>query len=162
MSAECDGCGSRSRGPSVTCVLRPKMFFDLNVPVHHPQTSQNLSKKAKGKQPQQQTDVTWSPAQIGAIEARIDLLVHCQFQFCLSFYLCLTRRVVGYTVIALNQTVQTVVVPKAHTNILESLVAQLKPRPGIIMLKRLTIVLDQESEKGFGLVRRLYLLVALA
>ncbi|KAJ7447197.1 PHP domain-like protein [Mycena latifolia] len=112
------------------------MFFDLNVPVHHPQQSsaQNVSKKTKGKQPQQQIDVTYSPAQIGAIEARIDLLVH-----------------LGYTVIALNQTVQTAVVPKAHANILESLVTQLKPRPGIVLLKRLTIVLDQESEKGFGL-----------
>ncbi|KAJ6601098.1 PHP domain-like protein [Mycena vulgaris] len=112
------------------------MFFDLNVPVHHPQQSsaQNLSKKAKGKQPQQQIDVTYSPAQISAIEARIDLLVH-----------------LGYTVIALNQTVQTAVVPKAHANILDSLVAQLKPRLGIVLLKRLTIILDQESEKGFGL-----------
>lgn len=58
----------------------------------------------------------------------------------------------GYTVIALNQTVQTAVVPKSHVNILENLVAQLKPRPGIVLLKRLTIILDQDSEKGFGLV----------
>ncbi|KAJ7696747.1 RNase P subunit p30-domain-containing protein [Mycena rosella] len=112
------------------------MFFDLNFPVHHPQQSsaQNASKKTKGKQPQQQIDVTYSAAQIGAIEARVDLLVH-----------------LGYTAIALNQTVQTAVVPKTHANILETLVAQLKPRPGIVLLKRLTIVLDQESEKGFGL-----------
>ncbi|KAJ7508398.1 PHP domain-like protein [Mycena galericulata] len=112
------------------------MFFDLNVPVHHPQqlSAQNLSKKSKGKQPQQQTDVAFSPAQIGAIEARLDLLVH-----------------LGYTVIALNQTVQTAVVPKAHVNILDALLAQLKPRPGVVLLKRLTIVLDHDSEKGFGL-----------
>ncbi|KAJ7360945.1 PHP domain-like protein [Mycena albidolilacea] len=111
------------------------MFFDLNVPVHHPQFSaQNSSKKSKGKQPQQILDVSYSPAQIGAIDARLDLLVH-----------------LGYTVIALNQTVQTAVVPKSHVNILENLVAQLKPRPGIVLLKRLTIILDQDSEKGFGL-----------
>ncbi|KAJ7631669.1 PHP domain-like protein [Mycena polygramma] len=112
------------------------MFFDLNLPVHHPQASsaQNTSKKNKGKQPQQPVDVSYSPAQIGAIEARLDLLVH-----------------LGYTVIALNQTVQTAVVPKSHVNILDSLVAQLKPRPGVVLLKRLTIILDQDSEKGFGL-----------
>ncbi|KAJ7144800.1 PHP domain-like protein [Mycena crocata] len=112
------------------------MFFDLNFPVHHPQQSsaQNLSKKSKGKQPQQTVDASYSPAQIGAVEARLNLLVH-----------------LGYTVIALNQTVQTAVVPKSHVNILDGLVAQLKPRPGVILLKRLTIILDQESEKGFGL-----------
>ncbi|KAJ7146436.1 PHP domain-like protein [Mycena epipterygia] len=112
------------------------MFFDLNVPVYHPHQSsgQNSSKKNKGKQPQQPIDVTYSPAQIAAIEARVDLLIH-----------------LGYTVIALNQTVQTAVVPKAHVNTLESLVAHLKSRPGIVLLKRLTIILDQESEKGFGL-----------
>ncbi|KAJ7631665.1 hypothetical protein DFH06DRAFT_699277 [Mycena polygramma] len=54
------------------------MFFDLNLPVHHPQASsaQNTSKKNKGKQPQQPVDVSYSPAQIGAIEARLHLLVH--------------------------------------------------------------------------------------
>ncbi|KAJ7239768.1 PHP domain-like protein, partial [Mycena haematopus] len=112
------------------------MFFDLNVPVHHPQqfSAQNASKKNKGKQTQQPVDASYSPAQLGAIDARLDLLVH-----------------LGYTVIALTQTVQTAVVPKSHVNILENLVAQLKPRPRVVLLKRLTIILDQDSEKGFGL-----------
>ncbi|KAF8215721.1 PHP domain-like protein [Mycena galopus ATCC 62051] len=112
------------------------MFFDLNVPVHHPQQSsaQASSKKNKGKQQQQLADVTYSPAQLGAIDARLDLLVH-----------------LGYTVIALNQTVQSAVNPKSHVNILENLVAQLKPRPGVVLLKRLSVILDQDSEKGFGL-----------
>ncbi|KAJ6520566.1 PHP domain-like protein [Mycena sanguinolenta] len=114
------------------------MFFDLNVPVHHPQefSAQNASKKSKGKQPQQPTDVSvsYSPAQLAAIDTRLDLLVH-----------------LGYTAIALNQTVQTAVVPKSHVNILDALVSQLKPRPGVVLLKRLTIILNQESEKGFGL-----------
>ncbi|KAK7054167.1 RNase P subunit p30-domain-containing protein [Favolaschia claudopus] len=112
------------------------MFFDLNFPVHHPQHSaaQNVSKKNKGKQPQQPNDVSYSPAQLSAIETRLDLLVH-----------------LGYTVIALNQTVQSVVNPKSHVNILDPLLAQLRPRQGIVLLKRLTIVLDQDSEKGFGL-----------
>ncbi|KAJ6617448.1 RNase P subunit p30-domain-containing protein [Mycena sp. CBHHK59/15] len=111
------------------------MFFDLNVPVQHPQqSSQNQSKKSKGKRPQQPNTLSFSPAQIAVIEARLDLLVH-----------------LGYTVIALNQTVQTAVVPKSHTNILEPLMGHLKLRPGVVLLKRLTIILDQDSEKGFGL-----------
>jgi ribonuclease P/MRP protein subunit RPP1 len=59
---------------------------------------------------------------------------------------------VGYTVIALSQTVAKKVDSKSHTNPLESLLPQLKPRPGIVLLKRLNIVLDEDSEKGFGLV----------
>ncbi|KAJ7174267.1 PHP domain-like protein [Mycena filopes] len=118
------------------------MFFDLNVPVYHAaagqSSGQNSSKKNKGKQPQNQAqqipDVSYSPAQIAAIETKLDLLVH-----------------LGYTVLALNQTVQTAVVPKSHVNILDALVAQLKPRPGVVLLKRLTIILNQDSEKGFGL-----------
>lgn len=63
------------------------MFFDLNVPVHHPQFSaQNSSKKSKGKQPQQILDVSYSPAQIGAIDARLDLLVHRGLSFVLVVY----------------------------------------------------------------------------
>jgi len=56
------------------------MFFDLNVPV--PRFSpQNTSKK--GKQPQQsEGQSTFSIPQISVIEARIDILVHCQSKFC--------------------------------------------------------------------------------
>lgn len=43
--------------------------------------------------------------------------------------------------------------PKTHINILDPLLAALKKREGVLLLKRLTIVLDAESEKGFGLVR---------
>lgn len=59
---------------------------------------------------------------------------------------------VGYTVIAFSQTVAKKVDSKTHTNPLEGLLSQLKPRPGIVLLKRLNIVLDEDSEKGFGLV----------
>lgn len=62
-------------------------------------------------------------------------------------------RVVRYTVLALNQTIETKLDPKNHVNVLDSLLSQLKKRPGLVLLKRLTIVLDEESEKGFGLVR---------
>ncbi|PSR73523.1 hypothetical protein PHLCEN_2v10635 [Hermanssonia centrifuga] len=58
---------------------------------------------------------------------------------------------VGYTVLALNQTVQKKIDPKAHVNILDPLLQQLRKRVGIAFVKRLTIVLDEESEKGFGL-----------
>ncbi|KDQ51850.1 hypothetical protein JAAARDRAFT_139587 [Jaapia argillacea MUCL 33604] len=116
------------------------MFFDLNVPVSSPslpQSSQSQSKKAKGKQPastQPTPTVTYTPAQITSIESRIDLLVH-----------------LGYSVFALNQTVQRKVEPKTHINTLDPLLSLLKKRSGAVFLKRLTIILDEESEKGFGL-----------
>jgi ribonuclease P/MRP protein subunit RPP1 len=56
-------------------------------------------------------------------------------------------------VIALNQVAQTRVDPRGHANVLDTLVAGLRKRPGVVFLKRLTIVLDEDSEKGFGLVR---------
>ncbi|KAJ7053882.1 PHP domain-like protein [Mycena amicta] len=112
------------------------MFFDLNVPVYHPQAqAASSSKKSKGKQPQTPIDVSYSPGQITAIEARVDLLVH-----------------LGYTVIAFNQTVNSSVNPKTHANTLDPLLARLKSRKGIVFLKRITIILDQESEKGTGLI----------
>jgi hypothetical protein len=68
-----------------TELLRPIMYFDLNVPI--PTTaqtpSQPLSKKAKGKQPQVVTPTTYTAAQIAAIENRVDLLVHCMYTFLL-------------------------------------------------------------------------------
>jgi hypothetical protein len=45
--------------------------------------------------------------------------------------------------------------PKTHTNVLDGLLAQLRKRDGVAFMKRLTIVLDEDSEKGFGLVRAL-------
>jgi ribonuclease P/MRP protein subunit RPP1 len=60
---------------------------------------------------------------------------------------------VGYTVLAFNQCIKTKVEPKTFVNILDPLLRQVKKRQGIIYLKRLTILLDEDSEKGFGLVR---------
>jgi ribonuclease P/MRP protein subunit RPP1 len=54
--------------------------------------------------------------------------------------------------------VQSKVDPKKHTNYLDALLKELRPRQGIIYLKRITIVLDNESEKGFGLVHTHFLL----
>lgn len=60
---------------------------------------------------------------------------------------------VGYTVIAFNQVVQKKIDPKTHINALDPLLARLRKRQEIAYVKRLTIVLDEDSEKGFGLVR---------
>lgn len=59
---------------------------------------------------------------------------------------------VGYSVIAFGQTVQSKVDPKSHVNVLDPLLNQLRKRDGILYLKRLTVVLDEGSEKGNGLV----------
>ena len=58
------------------------MYIDLNVPVPAiVDAAPSQSKKTKGKQPQQaqpqKSAVSFTPAQLSAIEARIDLLVYC-------------------------------------------------------------------------------------
>ncbi|KAL0563583.1 RNA-binding RNA processing protein rpp1 [Marasmius crinis-equi] len=105
------------------------MFFDLNLPVSLPSSGQNSSKKGKGKAPVQEAQ--FSQAQLSAIDAQIDILIHF---------------------IGFNQTVQKKVDPKVHVNILDGLLSQLKKRDGIVFLKRLSIILDEDSEKGFGLI----------
>ena len=61
------------------------MYIDLNVPIPEPPNlGTGLSKKQKGKQPQTRQEppaVIFTPAQLAAIESRIDLLVHCQPNF---------------------------------------------------------------------------------
>jgi hypothetical protein len=56
------------------------MYFDLNVPIPPPSgilgSAQAQSSKGKGKQVQPPHSVTFTPAQLAAVEARIDLLVH--------------------------------------------------------------------------------------
>jgi ribonuclease P/MRP protein subunit RPP1 len=54
---------------------------------------------------------------------------------------------------AFTQTVYKKVDSKTHVNVLDAVLGQLKSRPGIVYLKRLNIILDEDSEKGFGLVR---------
>jgi ribonuclease P/MRP protein subunit RPP1 len=56
------------------------MYFDLNVPIPLPSGASltgTQSKKGKGKQVQSSHSTLFTPAQLAAIEARIDLLVHC-------------------------------------------------------------------------------------
>ncbi|KAI0339224.1 PHP domain-like protein [Trametopsis cervina] len=116
------------------------MYIDLNVYV--PALSTALSpqaKKGKGKQPQQAQSTnaptpSFTPAEIASIESRIDVLEH-----------------LGYTILALNQTIQKKIDPKTHVNTLVPLLPHLRKRPTLTLLKRLTIVLDEESEKGCGL-----------
>ncbi|TRM65378.1 RNase P subunit p30-domain-containing protein [Schizophyllum amplum] len=104
------------------------MYFDLNVPIQCPSSSS--SKKGKAKQ----GPITFSAAEINAIEARIELLVH-----------------LGYTVLAFTQTLHKKIDPKVNANILDVLIPQLRSRPGVLFLKRLNVILDSDSEKGFGL-----------
>ncbi|KAH9061195.1 RNase P subunit p30-domain-containing protein [Lactarius vividus] len=114
------------------------MYFDLNFLV--PPPSRNTgpthaqSNKGKGKQFLHSQSTLFSQAQLEAIEARIDLLVH-----------------LGYSVFAFNQSIKTKFEPKTFVNTLDPLLHLVKKRPGIIYLKRLTIALDEDSEKGFGL-----------
>jgi len=107
------------------------MYFDLNFLVPPISTTTGPANKGKGKQSQ---PILYSQAQIEAIEARIDILVH-----------------LGYSVVAFNQVIKTKVEPKTFVNALDPLLRLMKKRPGLIYLKRLTIVLDEDSEKGFGL-----------
>ena len=55
--------------------------------------------------------------------------------------------------IAFAQNVFSKVDANTHVNVLDPLLSQLKKRVGVVFLKRLTIILDDESEKGTGLVR---------
>jgi len=110
--------------------------LNFAVPPPSRTTGQNhaQSNKGKGKQVQHSQPAVYSQAQIEAIEARIDLLVH-----------------LGYSVFAFNQCIKTKVEPKSFVNALDPLLRLVKKRQGIVYLKRLTIVLDEDSEKGFGL-----------
>lgn len=111
------------------------VYFDLNVPIPFNIKSTSASKKDKGKGKQQDApNVMYSAAQLSTIEARVDMLVH-----------------LGYTVIAFTQTVSKKVDPKTQPNILDPLLLKLKERQGVVFLKRLNIVIDEDSEKGFGL-----------
>jgi ribonuclease P/MRP protein subunit RPP1 len=55
-------------------------------------------------------------------------------------------------VIPFNYIVKKKIDPKTHDNILDGLPTQLRSRPRVVFLKRLTIILDKDSNKGFGLV----------
>jgi ribonuclease P/MRP protein subunit RPP1 len=115
------------------------MYFELNLPlplVNPAPTQPQLSKKQKQKQKQAQGNArtsvaaTLSVSEKQAIEDRIELLVH-----------------LGYTVIAFNYIVQSKFDPQVHR--LPTL--DFRKRRGVVFLTRLTIVLDDASEGGFGL-----------
>ncbi|KAG6860818.1 hypothetical protein C0995_007319 [Termitomyces sp. Mi166 len=111
------------------------MYYDLNIPIPSLNQSSRLNTSKKGKGIQQTPAVpAFNATQINAVEARIDLLVR-----------------LGYTVFAFNQFVPKRVDQKSHVNMAEALINQLRKRQGIIYLRRLSIVLDDDSEKGFGL-----------
>ena len=68
------------------------MFSDLNVPVptlSKQQLAQAASASKKGKAKQDQNvsvPATFTPAQVAAIESRLDLLVHCQYRIHRAFF----------------------------------------------------------------------------
>lgn len=70
---------------------------------------------------------------------------------CIAFSY-INKCVVGYSVFAFNQTVYKKLDPKSHQNLAQALIGRLERRPGVAFLARITIVLDEDSEKGFGLV----------
>ncbi|KAF8503221.1 PHP domain-like protein [Hysterangium stoloniferum] len=120
------------------------MFFDLNVPLPVPALISSIthqSKKGKGKQKPDEpstasdtvTQCLFSSSQLAAIEARIDILVH-----------------LGYTVLALNQIMETKIDGRTHVDWFPGLIPKLKKRQGVLLLKRLTIILDDDSDKGNG------------
>src|ERR1700722_3801273 len=117
------------------------MFFDLNVPV-----------------PQGKSALKYTQAQLSDDESRVDLLVHCESLILeILHHRPSYSKAVGYTVIAFNQTAYKKIEAKTHINVLDGLLSQLKKRETIVFLKRLTIVLDEDNEKGYGLVRYLNL-----
>ncbi|CAE7080083.1 unnamed protein product [Rhizoctonia solani] len=113
------------------------MFLDLNVPfapsgfnTTQPNTKQ---KKQKQKAPAANTPTappSLSKVDLDSINARLDVIAH-----------------LGYTIVALNYTVHGKIDPATHVNPLLSVPA----RKDLVILRRLTIVLDESSEKGFGL-----------
>ena len=68
------------------------MFSDLNVPVptlSKQQLAQAASASKKGKAKQDQNvsvPAAFTPAQVAAIESRLDLLVHCQYRIHRAFF----------------------------------------------------------------------------
>lgn len=101
--------------------------------------------KQKGKQVNGIT-----PSERRSLETRIDALVRCKWphcQNCTAPTTCTPSHLflVGYTAIAVNHIVQS----KFQGAIPD---LSLRKRDGVIILKRLTIVLDEAGEKGCGLV----------
>ncbi|CAE6428439.1 unnamed protein product [Rhizoctonia solani] len=115
------------------------MFFDLNVPFVPSGFNANTQPNAKQKQKQKQkgpasnvpsATPTLSKADLDLINSRLDVISH-----------------LGYAIIALNYTVHGKIDPATHVNPLLAVPA----RKDLVILRRLTIVLDESSEKGFGL-----------
>ncbi|GAB1522848.1 ribonuclease P protein subunit p30 [Rhizoctonia solani] len=116
------------------------MFIDLNVPFAPSGFNSNTQTVTKQKQKQKQKGnsseapvinaPTLSSNDLDLINSRLDVISH-----------------LGYTVVALNYTVYGKIDPATHVNPLLAV----PPRKDLVVLRRLTIILDESSEKGFGL-----------
>ncbi|CEL54802.1 Ribonuclease P protein subunit p30 OS=Bos taurus GN=RPP30 PE=2 SV=1 [Rhizoctonia solani AG-1 IB] len=116
------------------------MFIDLNVPFAPSGFNSSTQPNPKQKQKQKQNGAasstpiantpTLSSTDLDSINSRLDVISH-----------------LGYTIVALNYTVYGKIDPATHVNPLLAV----PPRKDLVILRRLTIVLDDSSEKGFGL-----------
>ncbi|KAJ1305450.1 hypothetical protein OPQ81_000460 [Rhizoctonia solani] len=118
------------------------MFIDLNVPFAPSGFNTNTQSNSKQKQKQKQKQKgavpnvsatntpTLSNTDLELINSRLDIIAH-----------------LGYSIVALNYTVHGKIDPVTHVNPLLAVPA----RKDLLVLRRLTIVLDESSEKGFGL-----------
>ena len=127
------------------------MYFDLNVPLGP------VTESGKGRPSSMSLETSLAPVlserEQRSLNDRLDILVHRQ-----SSKRCqrqpLTQITVGYTVVALNQTIRGQFNAASHQNTLLGI----EPRKDILILRRLTIILDEDCEKGFGLVSCLLVL----
>ncbi|KZT57077.1 PHP domain-like protein [Calocera cornea HHB12733] len=139
------------------------MFIDLNVPFPEPIAYESQLTPKKQKQKAKSHALTnaqaSTSASIGgavpahplerlrvpdrkALRERVEMLIH-----------------LGYTIIAFVQTVQSKLDPATHVNWFDggegTIFKDLDPRfnggkRGVVQLRRLNVVLDEGSEKGFG------------
>ncbi|KAH7099745.1 Polymerase/histidinol phosphatase-like protein [Auriculariales sp. MPI-PUGE-AT-0066] len=126
------------------------MFFELDVPVPEPALPLPPAYNPKGKAKQNTAlklseqplppPLLFNATQIAALETRIELLAQ-----------------LGYTVLCLTQTERGPIDPKSFINVLTALIATLNasPRkpPQIVLSTRLTLVLDNTCDGGFGLTQ---------
>ncbi|KZO96261.1 PHP domain-like protein [Calocera viscosa TUFC12733] len=137
------------------------MFIDLNVPFPEPIVYESQFTPSKKKQKQKPAGLTNAHASTSAmavvpahplerlrvpdrkaLRERVEMLIH-----------------LGYTIIAFTQSVQSKLDPAAPVNWFDggegTVFRDLDPRfnggkRGVVQLRRLNVVLDEASEKGFG------------
>lgn len=150
LSGSVSPTGRHSRYISSSCML-----ISISLYPRSPARPRSSQRKAKASSSSRRPPRMSCSPQDSYLSSKAVLT--CSYIVC-DLSTCPARNVVdhidavGYTVVAFNQTVHRKIDPKSHVNTLDPLLSQLRKRPGVAYVKRLTIVLDEESEKGFGLV----------